>query len=269
MALSNNVSWGIIMFGTMLLIFYLVSIMDLHIEFIENIDKAMLNENIIKLTSLKISNLTADTGNDTISFKFNSTGTNKFWDFEKFDLFVIYNATIDDTETLVTDKMNFTDTGDVACCPPIGDWDISILNDTRDPKIVNEGETGYVRAGLSNNMSSGTLIVNFVTDNGVTTHSFYKPNQYPIADAGDDYTEDALLPDCVHPLDGSGSYDPECDSLTYLWNDISGNVLSIADDTAETTSFVGNCLPDVVVFELTVSDSIPKSKSDTVTITLD
>ena len=47
------------------------------------------------------------------------------------------------------------------------------------------------------------------------------------------------------------------------------NVISIADDTAETTSFVGNCLPDVVVFELTVTDSIPKSKSDTVTITLD
>ncbi|AJW70206.1 PKD domain-containing protein [Nitrosopumilus adriaticus] len=268
MALSNNVSWGIIMFGTMLLIFYLVSIMDLHIEFIENIDKAMMNENIIKLTSLKISNLTADTGNDTISFKFNSTGTNKFWDFERFDLFVIYNATIDDAETLVTDKMNFTDTGDTACCPPIGDWDISILNDTRDPKIINEGETGYVRAGLSNNMSSGTLIVNFVTDNGVTTHSFYKPNQYPIADAGDDYTESALSSACNHPLDGSGSYDPEGDSLTYSWNVLSGTVISIADDSAETTTFLGNCLADVVVFELTVSDSIPKTKSDTVTITL-
>ncbi len=67
MVLSNNVSWGIIMFGAMLLIFYLVSIMDLHIEFMENIDKAMNNENIIKYTSLKISNITADTGNDTIS----------------------------------------------------------------------------------------------------------------------------------------------------------------------------------------------------------
>lgn len=267
MALSNNVSWGIIMFGTMLLIFYLVSIMDLHIEFMENIDKAMTNENIIKYTSLKISNLTADTGNDTISFKFNSTGTNKFWDFQKFDLFIIYNATIDDVETLVTDKMNFTDTGDTACCPPIGDWDISILNDTRDPKIINEGETGQVRAGLSKNMSGGTLIVNFVTDNGVTTHSFYKPNQYPIVDAGDDYSENALLPDCDHPLDGSGSYDPEGDSLTYSWDQISGTLSIINDDTAETTFFT-SCVPDTYVFELTASDSIPKTKTDTVEITL-
>ncbi len=64
-------------------------------------------------------------------------------------------------------------------------------------------------------MSSGTLIVNFVIDNGVTIYSFYKPNQYPIVDAGDDYSENAALPDCDHPLDGSGSYDPEGDSRTY------------------------------------------------------
>ena len=117
----------------------------------------------------------------------------------------------------------------------------------------------YLGANVSK--TSSMFLIPDVVDIGMGNNS-------PVADAGEDYSEDASDPDCAHPLDGSGSYDPDGDSLTYSWRTIPENAFIIMDKTAETTFFI-NCFPwPAFPFELTVTDSKGRSSSDIVYVTL-
>jgi hypothetical protein len=108
----------------------------------------------------------------------------------------------------------------------------------------------------------------FVTSHN--THSVFKitlapPNATPIADAGPDQTVTALQ---MVQLDGSGSFDPDSDPITYHWNIVtapvgSGSVLS--DNAAVDPSFS----PDLAGFyeiELVVNDGLVDSAPDTVMV---
>ncbi|MEJ2320725.1 MAG: PKD domain-containing protein [Gemmatimonadales bacterium] len=57
-------------------------------------------------------------------------------------------------------------------------------------------------------------------DDGCTNGDCPSPNQPPVADANGPYTGAEGLP---IPLDGSGSYDPDADPLTYAWDFGDGN----------------------------------------------
>ena len=76
----------------------------------------------------------------------------------------------------------------------------------------------------------------------------------PTADAGDD--QNVMEPGTAVELDGSGSFDPDGDTLTYSWslkNVPPGSKSTIDDDTAEITSFTPDMYGLYEVF-LTVSD---------------
>lgn len=90
----------------------------------------------------------------------------------------------------------------------------------------------------------------------------------PIADAGEDqYVDEGV----VVGLDGSGSYDPDGDSIKYLWEqiDLSGYSATLNDPTAESPTFTA---PDVIsgtvelIFELTVTDDGGLYSSDTCSV---
>ncbi len=91
-------------------------------------------------------------------------------------------------------------------------------------------------------------------------------NTPPIANAGLD--KSAFIGSPVF-LDGSKSSDAQGDTLTYLWSSLSqpeGSDFVIADISAAKTTFT----PDVAgeyVFQLTVSDGVNESVTDTVTFT--
>jgi uncharacterized repeat protein (TIGR01451 family) len=82
------------------------------------------------------------------------------------------------------------------------------------------------------------------------------PNQAPVAII--------TAPSTVHSgdqvfLNGSASYDPDGDSLTYLWEEMDAPHVTLLDATAQKASFIAPAVPDVVedqmlVFRLTVSD---------------
>ncbi|WP_249111005.1 Ig-like domain-containing protein [Nitrosopumilus sp. K4] len=74
-------------------------------------------------------------------------------------------------------------------------------------------------------------------------------------------------------LDGSGSYDPEKQILSYQWTQTSGEKVSLSSATAKSPSFtsptVANNEIKVLTFELKVFDEHGRSDVDSVTITVD
>jgi len=88
-------------------------------------------------------------------------------------------------------------------------------------------------------------------------------NQIPIADAGPDQL--GVENNTLVTLDGSGSYDPDGDSISYEWIQISGHPVSLSDSTVVDPTFTPASTGDYL-FQLTVSDGFLFSQPDTVLI---
>lgn len=92
-------------------------------------------------------------------------------------------------------------------------------------------------------------------------------NRAPVADAGMDQTVDAEV---TVTLDGSQSSDPDGDDITYLWEQQSGESVTLDDDTAASPSFTAPRTEDnELVFQLTVEDEDGLTATDTTTVTID
>ena len=90
-------------------------------------------------------------------------------------------------------------------------------------------------------------------------------NNAPVADAGPDQTIDAG--DAVS-LDGSGSSDPDGDTLTYAWTQTSGPSVTLSDASSANPGFTAPNADATLVFSLTVNDGTADSAADTVAITV-
>ena len=94
----------------------------------------------------------------------------------------------------------------------------------------------------------------------------------PVADAGpDQYIEYGEVPARYQWwLDGSGSHDPDGDSLTYLWRQVSGQSIGLYDKDRRCASFypLDSTELGTTVIELTVSDGT-FSSTDTVNLIVD
>ncbi|HDL85731.1 MAG TPA: PKD domain-containing protein [Candidatus Acetothermia bacterium] len=91
-------------------------------------------------------------------------------------------------------------------------------------------------------------------------------NTDPIADAGPDQT--ALIGDTVQ-LDGSASFDPDGDSLSYDWSFASkppGSAAALSNQTVAAPTFVVDTVGDYVL-QLVVEDGYEGSDNDRMTVT--
>ena len=104
---------------------------------------------------------------------------------------------------------------------------------------------------------SGTDDVSIVVDEQV--------NSAPVADAGAAQTVDQG--DIVH-LDGTASYDPEGDAISYWWSAVSypGNPPALSSHTSPTPNFIPNDTGTYVI-DLVVNDGQLSSSPDSVQIT--
>ena len=92
-------------------------------------------------------------------------------------------------------------------------------------------------------------------------------NEAPTAIAGQDIVVQVLA---TVQLDGSGSFDPEGDPLTYQWQIISapvGSAATLTNAALVTPQFIPNIIGEFVI-ALTVSDPIGEGSTDSVSITV-
>jgi len=89
-------------------------------------------------------------------------------------------------------------------------------------------------------------------------------NSPPVANAGPNQVGVAAG---TVTLDGSASYDPEGDALTYQWSQMGGAGVTLATPTAAKTTFTG-AAGQTYVFKLTVTDTGGLSASATTSVTM-
>ena len=89
-------------------------------------------------------------------------------------------------------------------------------------------------------------------------------NSAPTANAGSDITAQLGM---VVSLDGSGSIDPDNNTLTYAWTKLSGPTVTLSNAKTAQPSFAATAT-GTYVFQLIVNDGTVDSTPDTVTITI-
>jgi hypothetical protein len=95
----------------------------------------------------------------------------------------------------------------------------------------------------------------------------YNPSA-PTADAGPDQTVDAGAP---VTLDGSSSFDPESEPLTYLWTQIGGTIVALSDSAAVQPTFTAPMisLDGGLIFQLAVINTSDLMNTDWVTVNVE
>ena len=99
---------------------------------------------------------------------------------------------------------------------------------------------------------------------GTDTVTISVADRAPVANAGPD--QPGLHTKSLVTLDGSGSSDPDGDTLGYSWAQTDGPSVTLSSTTAQKPTFTAPAGSATLTFQLTVSDG-ELSDSDTVTIT--
>jgi len=90
-------------------------------------------------------------------------------------------------------------------------------------------------------------------------------NQDPTANAGPDQTVQVGTP---VTLNGSGSADPDADTLTFSWTQTAGTTVTLTGGTTASPTFTAPATAGALTFQLTVNDGNGGSDTDTVNVTV-
>jgi K319-like protein len=119
-----------------------------------------------------------------------------------------------------------------------------------------------------------TLVFELTVDDGaltnadVVTIAVQNVNTRPVANAGTDQTVDEGM---LVTLDGSSSYDPDMDTLSYLWEQTAGQPVTLLNPTSVHPSFSAPAVGQdggLLSFQLTVDDGLLSSPAAVVNMTV-
>ena len=119
--------------------------------------------------------------------------------------------------------------------------------------------------------TTGTLVFALVVSDGHGNSSAPQSvtitiqDRAPTAMAGSDTS---VIPGNTYTLDGTGSSDPDGDTLTYTWTQTAGTPVTLDTSVAGKATFMAPLQPGVLRFSLVVSDSQASSQPSAVMITV-
>lgn len=153
MGLSIGITGGIMMFTMFVSLLLIPPILDKTLAISHTGNERMdIDDNIIK-TQLSIEDIIAIETKDDVTFTISNIGTEKIWDFSKFDVFITYDR-LNPTGT-VTEKLDF----DLSCPPQVSTWCINqIIDDFLEPNILNYNEELVVDVQLDDKIDNDGLV---------------------------------------------------------------------------------------------------------------
>ena len=119
--------------------------------------------------------------------------------------------------------------------------------------------------------TSGTLVFSLVVNDGHGNSSvpasvtITVQDRAPTAMAG---SNSSVLPGNTYTLDGSGSSDPDGDTITYAWTQTAGTPVTLDTSVVGKATFTAPLQSGVLQFSLVVNDGELSSPASTVTITV-
>ena len=164
MGLSVAISGGIILTVIMLVLLSMPGLVEKMFSIGDITTKVSQHEQKISNTEISMGHLSVLVGEPKINFTLSNFGSEKLWDFEKFDLFIKYEGAEKLTESLSYG-------GSCNGVSPIsGEWCIEfITNDVLDPDILNAGERATIWTQVDENLATTQVAVSMTTNNGVVT----------------------------------------------------------------------------------------------------
>lgn len=164
MGLSVAISGGIVMFSLVYILLMLPGVVDQTTAVTRASSTSSDIDNSILKTNIAMSTFSAASGSSMMNFTITNSGTEKLWNYDKFNLIITYPTGVATNKT-----ESFTYQSGACSSPPAGKWCIvSITSDNFDPGILNTDEVLNGRAKSSTTLSSGTAYAVISTDNGVT-----------------------------------------------------------------------------------------------------
>jgi hypothetical protein len=146
----------------------------------------------------------------------------------------------------------------------IFDSDGATGRDTVNVKVINGGQNATTTQNNSTQPATTTAANN--NNNNTKQNQTTTTTESPTADAGPDQTVNER--DNVK-LDGSGSSDPDGDTLTYSWTQTAGPAITLSNADSATPSFTApeiDSADDTLTFKLTVNDGNGHTATDTVNV---
>jgi len=165
MGLSVAIAGAIVLSVIMLVMMTLTGFVGTIFTIGEVTTKVSEHDKAISETEISMNHVSTVLLSPTLNFTLSNDGQEKLWNFDEFDLFVIYDG---DVSGRLTEEISYD--GDcLGGIPAKGKWCIESINgDLLDPGILNSAEGANIRVQVNENLAVVDAIVSITTDNGVT-----------------------------------------------------------------------------------------------------
>jgi len=178
LAISNAAAGGIMLVTMIVIVMMTPNILDKMLALQESSSDISAIENEIFDTQVEISSLSGSPGGKVINFTLSNVGEQKLWKFDKFDLFVTYEANIAGTKTMTIEHLVYNATASFlektsAQELQSGYWTVnSITDDQIETRILNQDEDSSILAKLNNPVyPTGKVMVVVSTERGILSSS--------------------------------------------------------------------------------------------------